>query len=187
MDMKRRRLLGSLGASVLSLAGCLGRLPGSNDTATTFDTCGESTPSEVRRVTDPETTATATPTTTDAPSTPTDDELHWTLDYDLLVRYAGPLGSDTDRVVTVVVAETVEDDCNPVAFARRYELEPGAEVAVEDPVSDATEGTYRLHARLANGETATKEIHVHEDGIPDYAGYTVEVVSGEVEVAKVQV
>lgn len=179
MDVKRRRLLEFLGASVLSLAGCLGRRPGSNDTATTLGTCGESTPSEVRRVTDAATTPTAT-------STPT-DETHWTLDYDLLVRYAGPLGSDTDRVVTVTVAETVEDDCNPGAFARRYELEPGAEVVVEDPVSHVTEGTYRIHARLANGETATKEIHVYEDGIPDYAGYTVEIVSGEVGIAKIQV
>lgn len=176
--MRRRRFLGVTGAIIVPLAGCPSRLSDLNGPATTPTRCEEPDSPDVRTVTE----TSATPT-----ATRTDEQVDWTLDYDLLVRHAGPLGSDTDRVVTVTVIETVEGDCNPVAFARQYELEPGAEVAVEDPIPDVAEGTHRVHARLANGETATKEIHVHEDGIPEYAGYTVEIFSGEVELAKIQV
>lgn len=177
--MKRRRFLGATGASIVSVAGCSGRSPDSTGPPTTPTRCEEPDSPEVRTVTE---TTTSTPT-----ATRTDEQVDWTLEYDLLVRYAGPLGSDTDRAVTITVIETVEDDCNPVAFARAYELEPGAAVAVDDPIPDVAEGTHRVHARLANGETATEAVHVHEDGIPDYVGYTIEIRSSTVEIAKIQV
>lgn len=175
--MKRRWLLGALGTTAVSLGGCLGRISSRIGPSTTT-TCEESTPPEVQTVTE----TTATPT-----STSSDTKVRGTLSHDLLVRHAGLPSSDTDRVVTVSITEPVEGDCNPVVFARKYELEPGAEVAVDDPVAEVDEGTYRIDARLSGGDSATRDLHVLEDGIPDYASYTVTVHSGEVEITTVEV
>jgi hypothetical protein len=174
--MKRRWFLGALGTTGVSLGGCLGRISDRIGPSTTA--CGESTPPEVRTVTD--TTAAPTATSSDA-------QVREAGARDLLVRHAGHPSSSTARVVTVSITEPVEDDCNPVVFARKYELEPGAEVTVEDPVAEVEEGTYRIDAKLANGNSATRDLYVLADGIPDYAGYTVAVHSGAVEIMMVEV
>lgn len=173
--MNRRRLLGVLGASAASLAGCAGRSPGADGASPTPTTCEESPTPEVRTVTSTQS------------STSTTERSAWTFPHDLLVRYGAPSEPDTDRVVTVTITRPVDGDCNPVAFARKYELEEGASVAVDDPLPDddptpEKDGrTYRLDARLANGNAATQDVTVPDGAIPDYARYTVTVHYGEVE------
>lgn len=181
----RRRLLLALLAATPGIAGCLASPPGGRDsdgppTTETGTTPGEATaPAKPRpdcedppAFDDPVTVRAGTTDAHTATGTSTPG-------FDLRVRHAGGDPAVT-RTVAVSIARLSGGDCEAVAFARTYRVEPGERIDVADPVGAG--GRYRLTATLRDGPATTEVMTLPDGGIADPAGYLVTVVDGGVEI-----